>query len=160
MRGEKKVIEYLNEQLTAELTAINQYFLHAKMQQNWGFVKLAAYTRQESIDEMRHAEALTDRILFLEGLPNYQRLLPLTIGQSLAEMFAADMEIEAAAVARLREGAVHMRKVGDITSARLFEDILADEEHHIDYLETQQALLGQLGEALYIAQLVEQPSGD
>ena len=160
MRGDKKVIEFLNEQLTAELTAINQYFLHAKMQENWGYSTLAAYTRHESIDEMRHAEVLTDRILFLEGLPNYQRLHPLKIGQTLAEMFAADMEIEVAAVTRLRDGAAHMRKVGDLTSARLFEDILADEEHHIDYLETQQALLGQLGEALYIAQLVEQPSAD
>ncbi len=160
MRGDKKVIEFLNEQLTAELTAINQYFLHAKMQEIWGYSKLAGYTRHESIDEMRHAEVLTDRILFLEGLPNYQRLHPLKIGQTLAEMFAADMEIEVAAVTRLRDGAAHMRKVGDLTSARLFEDILADEEHHIDYLETQQALLGQLGEPLYNAQLVEQPSAD
>ena len=160
MRGDKKVIEYLNEQLTAELTAINQYFLHAKMQDNWGWSKLAAYTRSESIDEMRHAEVLTDRILFLEGLPNYQRLSPLHIGQTVREMFEADMEIEVAAVTRLREGAAYMRKNGDLTSARLFEEILADEEHHIDYLETQLALLEQLGEQLYLAQLVEQPSGD
>jgi bacterioferritin len=160
MRGDKKVIEFLNEQLTAELTAINQYFLHAKMQENFGYAKLAAYTRHESIDEMRHAEALTDRILFLEGLPNYQRLFPLHVGQSLKEMFEADMEIEVAAVKRLREGAAHMRKVGDLTSARLFEEILADEEHHIDYLETQLGLFDQLGEQLYVAQLVEQPSGD
>jgi bacterioferritin len=158
VRGDTKVIEFLNAQLTAELTAINQYFLHAKMQENWGYAKLAAYTRHESIDEMRHAEVLTDRILFLDGLPNYQRLDPLNIGQSLAEMFASDMAIEVAAVTRLREGSAHMRSVGDLTSARLFEDILADEEHHIDYLETQQALLEQLGEALYVAQLVEQPS--
>ena len=157
MRGDKKVVEYLNEQLTAELTAINQYFLHAKMQENWGYPKLASYTRHESIDEMRHAEVLTDRILFLEGLPNYQRLSPLHIGQSLKEMFESDLKIEAAAVTRLREGAAHMRKVGDITSARLFEDILADEEHHIDYLETQLALLQSLGEPLYAAQLVTQP---
>jgi len=158
MRGDKKVIEYLNEQLTGELTAINQYFLHAKMQENWGYAKLAAHTRQESIDEMRHAEVLTDRILFLEGLPNYQRLFPLHIGQTLQEMFQADMEIEVAAVKRLREGGAHMREVGDITSARLFEEILADEEHHIDYLETQLSLLDKLGEPLYVAQLVEQPS--
>lgn len=158
MRGDKKVIEFLNEQLSAELTAINQYFLHAKLQESLGYAKLAAYTRHESIDEMRHAEVLTDRILFLDGLPNYQRLLPLNIGQTLREMFEADMEIEVAAVKRLRDGAEHMRKVGDITSARLFEDILADEEHHIDYLETQLALLTSLGEALYAAQLVEQPS--
>jgi bacterioferritin len=158
MHGDQKVIEYLNEQLTAELTAINQYFLHAKMQENWGYTKLAAYTRSESIDEMRHAEVLTERILFLDGLPNFQRLFPLNIGSTLAQIFAADMEIEVGAVTRLREGAAHMRTVGDLTSARLFEDILADEEHHIDYLETQQALLEKLGEPLYIAQLIEQPS--
>jgi bacterioferritin len=160
MRAEKKVLEYLNEQLTAELTAINQYFLHAKMQENWGYVKLAAYTRHESIDEMRHAEALTDRILFLEGLPNYQRLFPLQIGQTVKEMFHADMAVEVAAVTRLREGIEHMRKVGDVTSARLFEDILADEEGHIDYLETQLQLIETLGEPLYLAGLVEQPSAD
>jgi bacterioferritin len=160
MRGDKKVIEYLNEQLTGELTAINQYFLHAKMQENWGYRKLAEYTRHESIDEMRHAEVLTDRILFLEGLPNYQRLFPVHIGQTLQEMFQADMEVEVAAVKRLREGGAHMREVGDITSARLFEEILADEEHHIDYLETQLSLLDKLGEPLYVAQLVEQPSDD
>lgn len=158
MRGDAKVIEFLNEQLTAELTAINQYFLHAKMQENWGLTKLAAYTRHESIDEMRHAEILTDRILFLEGLPNYQRLFPLKIGTTLAEMFAADMEIEAGAVTRLRAGIDVMRGVGDHTSARLFEEILADEEHHIDYLETQMELLERLGEQLYISQLVEQPA--
>jgi bacterioferritin len=123
-------------------------------------VKLAAYTRHESIDEMRHAEALTDRILFLEGLPNYQRLFPLQIGQTVKEMFHADMAVEVAAVTRLREGIEHMRKVGDVTSARLFEDILADEEGHIDYLETQLQLIETLGEPLYLAGLVEQPSAD
>jgi bacterioferritin len=158
MRGDTTVIQYLNDQLTAELTAINQYFLHSKIQANLGYPKLASYTRSESIDEMRHAEVLTDRILFLEGLPNYQRVAPLKIGQTLAEMFQADMAIEVDAVTRLREGAAHMREVGDLTSGRLFEDILADEEHHIDYLETQLALLEQLGEALYAATLVEQPS--
>ncbi len=158
MRGDTKVLEHLSEQLTAELTAISQYFLHAKMQGSWGYPKLAAHTRHESIDEMRHAEVLTDRILFLEGLPNYQRPITLHIGQTLQEMFEADMEIEVAAVTRLREGAAYMRKVGDITSARLFEEILADEEHHIDYLETQLELLTSLGLALYAAQLVEQPS--
>ena len=91
MQGDAKVIEYLNEQLTAELTAINQYFLHAKMQENWGYSKLATFTKSESIDEMKHAEVLTDRILFLEGLPNYQRLFPLNIGMSVPEQFAADM---------------------------------------------------------------------
>jgi bacterioferritin len=159
VQGDAKVIEFLNEQLTAELTAINQYFLHAKMQENWGFSKLAEYTRAESIDEMKHAEVLTDRILFLEGLPNYQRLSPLHVGTTVREQFAADMEIEQAAVTRLREGSAYMRGVGDITSAALFETILADEEHHIDYLETQLELLQTLGESLYLAQLVSQPSG-
>ena len=158
MQGDVKVIELLNEQLTAELTAINQYFLHAKMQENWGFAKLASYTRSESIDEMRHAETLTDRILFLEGLPNLQRLFPLSIGSTVAEQFRADLAIEHAAVTRLRDGAATMRSVGHLTSARIFEDILADEEHHIDYLEQQLELMESLGEALYLSRLVEQPN--
>ena len=95
MQGDARVIEFLNEQLTAELTAINQYFLHAKMQENWGLTKLARYTRAESLDEMRHADVLTDRILFLEGLPNYQRLLPLRIGETVKEMFECDLAVEA-----------------------------------------------------------------
>jgi bacterioferritin len=158
MRGDERVLEFLNEQLTAELTAINQYFLHAKMQENFGWPKLAAHTKAESIDEMRHAEILTDRILFLEGLPNYQKLFSLRIGQNLKEMFESDMAVEAEAIDRLRRGAEYMRSVNDITSARIFEDILADEETHVDYLETQLDLLAKLGEPLYIAQLVEQPS--
>jgi bacterioferritin len=157
MRGDQRVVELLNEQLTAELTAINQYFLHAKMQHNNGWVKLAVHTRAESLDEMRHAEVLTDRILFLDGLPNYQRLSPLRIGQNVREMLEADLGVELDAVDRLRRGAEYMRSVSDITSARLFESILADEEEHVDYLETQLELLASLGEALYIAQLVEQP---
>ncbi len=152
MQGDPEVLEFLNEQLTAELTAINQYFLHAKMQENFGWPKLAKYTRAESFDEMKHAEVLTDRILFLEGLPNYQRLSPLNIGQSLKEMFDADMSIEVAAVKRLRAGSEYMRKVGDITSARIFEDILADEESHIDFLETNLGLIDKLGEQLYLSQ--------
>lgn len=158
MDGSAEVIALLNDQLTAELTAINQYFLHAKMQENFGWVKLAAYTRSESIDEMRHAEVLTDRILFLDGLPNYQRLFPLRVGQSVRQMFEADMAIEADAIERLRRGSEYMRSVHDITSCKIFEDILADEEHHIDYLETQLALLDQVGEQLYLASLLEQPS--
>jgi bacterioferritin len=158
MRGDDRVIEFLNEQLTAELTAINQYFLHAKMQENLGWVKLAKHTKAESIDEMRHAETLTERILFLEGLPNYQRLFPLRIGQTITQMFEADMAVEAEAIERLRRGIEYMRSVSDITSANIFEAILADEEQHIDYLETHLGLVGSLGEQLYLAQLVEQPS--
>jgi bacterioferritin len=158
MRGDDGVLDFLNEQLTAELTAINQYFLHAKMQENFGWVKLARHTKAESIDEMRHAEILTDRILFLDGLPNYQRLFPLRIGQTIREMLDADMAVEVEAVNRLKRGIDYMRGVGDVTSAKLFESILADEEGHIDYLETQLWLVSQLGEQLYLAQLVEQPS--
>ena len=157
MQGDARVIEYLNEQLTAELTAINQYFLHAKMQENWGYTTLAAYTRHESIDEMKHAEALTDRILFLEGLPNYQRISPIDVGGTVTEQFRSDMAIEAAAITRLREGATYMRSIGDITSAAIFETILADEEHHIDYLETQLELIDKLGEQLYLANVTEHP---
>ena len=158
MQGDARVLEFLNEQLTAELTAINQYFLHAKMQENWGYTKLAAHTKHESIDEMRHAEVLTDRILFLEGLPNYQRLFPLRVGETVAEQFAADMKVEVEAVDRLRRGIESMRSVGDVTSAKLFEDILADEEQHIDYLETQLHLLEKLGEALYLQNVSEHPA--
>jgi bacterioferritin len=157
MRGDPEIIALLNDQLTSELTAINQYFLHAKMQQNWGLTKLASYTRDESIDEMKHAEKITDRILFLEGLPNYQRLGTLKIGQTVREQLQADLSIELAVVERLRPGIMMCREKGDATTANLFEEILADEEHHIDYLETQLDLIGQLGEPLYIAQLVEQP---
>ncbi|MBA3249622.1 MAG: bacterioferritin [Geodermatophilaceae bacterium] len=158
MQGDARAIELLNEQLTSELTAINQYFLHAKMQESWGYAKLAAHTRAESLDEMRHAEVLTDRILFLEGLPNYQKLLALRVGQTVKEQFECDMLIEQEVVERLRPAVDYCRGVGDITTARILEDILADEEHHIDYLETQLELIEALGEQLYLAQLVEQSS--
>ncbi|GAA2380212.1 bacterioferritin [Streptomyces carpaticus] len=158
MQGDPEVIEFLNEQLTAELTAINQYFLHAKMQENFGWLKLAKYTRAESFDEMRHAEVLTDRILFLEGLPNYQRLFHVRVGQTVTEMFRADRQIEVEAIDRLRRGVELMRAKSDITSAKLFESILKDEEHHIDYLDTQLELIEKLGEPLYLAQQIEQPS--
>ncbi len=158
MRGDQQVITYLNDQLTAELTAINQYFLHARMQHNWGLTKLAAYTEHESIDEMHHAQVLIDRILFLEGLPNLQRLGTVRIGQTVAEQFAADMQIEVEALQRLRAGIDYMRSVGDVTSAKLFETILADEETHVDYLETQLELLDRLGEALYLQNVTEHPA--
>ncbi|WP_371482131.1 bacterioferritin [Kitasatospora sp. NBC_00315] len=157
MKGDPEVIEFLNEQLTAELTAINQYFLHAKMQENFGWTKLAKYTRHESFDEMKHAELLTDRILFLDGLPNYQRLFHVRVGQTVQEMFEADRQVEVEAIDRLRRGIVVMRAKNDVTSANIFESILADEEHHIDYLDTQLELLAKLGEPLYLAQLIEQP---
>jgi bacterioferritin len=157
MRGDDRVIEFLNEQLTAELTAINQYFLHAKMQENFGWIKIARHTKAESLDEMRHAELLTDRILFLEGLPNYQQLFALRIGETIGQMLEADLAVEVEAVDRLRRGIEYMRGSSDITSANIFEAILRDEEEHVDYLETQIELVAKLGEPLYLAQLVEQP---
>jgi len=157
MQGDKRVIEFLNEQLTAELTAINQYWLHYKLQANNGWAKLARHTRSESIEEMEHADKLAERIIFLEGLPNFQKLSPLRIGQSVTEMFECDMKVEAEAVDRLRRGIKYMREKDDVTSANIFEEILENEEEHIDYLETQLGLIRQLGEPLYLAQLVEQP---
>lgn len=160
MDGDKEIIAVLNEQLTAELTAINQYFLHAKMQENWGFTKLAKHTRHESIDEMKHAEVLTDRILFLEGLPNYQKLNPLRIGQTVPEQLRADLKIEMEAVDRLRGGIELMRSRGDVTSARIFESILEDEESHVDYLETELDLIEKLGEQLYLQRYTDTPEDD
>lgn len=157
MQGDSEVIELLNDQLTSELTAINQYFLHSKMQANWGMTKLAEHTRSESFEEMQHAERLTDRILFLEALPNYQRLFTLRIGQTVREQFESDLAIEREVLERLKPGIAMCREKGDITTANLFEDILRDEEHHIDYLQTQLELLGTLGDQLYLAQLVERP---
>jgi bacterioferritin len=160
MQGDPEVIEFLNEQLTAELTAINQYFLHSKLQDHKGWTKLARYTRAESFDEMRHAEVLTERILMLDGLPNYQRLFHVRVGQTLTEMFEADKQVEVEAIDRLRRGVEVMRAKNDITSANIFEAILADEEHHIDYLDTQLELIEKLGEALYISTVIEQTQPD
>ena len=160
MQGDKDIIAILNEQLTAELTAINQYWLHYKLQENNGWVKLAKHTRHESIEEMGHADKLAERIIFLDGLPNFQKLSPLRIGQTVTEMFECDMKVELEAVERLRRGIKLMRDRDDVTSANLFEEILEDEEEHIDYLETQLELLKTLGEPLYLAQLVQQPEHD
>lgn len=160
MQGDIQIIELLNEQLSAELTAINQYFLHAKIQENWGYTTLAEHTRAESIEEMRHAEKLTERILFLEGLPNYQRLGALHIGQTVEEQLKADLEIELGVVERLRTAVQLSRQKGDHTSARLFEEILEDEERHIDYLETELGLIQRLGEQLYLVRYAKPPSAE
>jgi bacterioferritin len=159
MQGDPDVLRLLNEQLTSELTAINQYFLHSKMQENWGLTEVAAHTRAESFDEMRHAEAITDRILLLDGLPNYQRLFSLRVGQTLREQFEADLAIEYEVMDRLKPGVIMCRAKEDSTSAFLLEQIIADEENHIDYLETQLELMEKLGEELYLAQCVSRPPG-
>ncbi|MCV7182716.1 MULTISPECIES: bacterioferritin [Mycolicibacterium] len=157
MHGDPDVLKLLNEQLTSELTAINQYFLHSKMQDSWGFTEVAAHTRKESFEEMQHAELITDRILLLNGLPNYQRLFSLRVGQTLREQFESDLAVEYEVAERLRPGIIMCREKQDSTSANLLEKIMADEEEHIDYLETQLELMDKLGEQLYLAQCVSRP---
>ena len=151
MQGDERVIEVLNEVLTNELTATNQYYLHYAMQKNWGFTKLAQHTYDESIDEMKHADSLISRILFLEGHPNLQRLGSVRIGEKVREQFAADMAIEVQAIETLRRGIDVCREANDTVTRLLLEDILSSEEEHIDYLETQLSLMDTLGDQDYLA---------
>jgi bacterioferritin len=152
MKGIKEVVSLLNDVLGGELVAINQYFLHAKMCKNWGFMRLAEHTRAESIDEMKHAERLIDRILFLDGLPNLQKLDTLRIGQTVREQLQSDVALEYAAVKRLNDGIALCREKGDNASEALLTEILVSEEDHIDWLETQIGLMDQLGESTYLAE--------
>ncbi len=152
MRGHDEVIELLNEVLTGELTAINQYFLHAKMCENWGYKRLAAHVRDESIDEMKHAESLTDRILYLDGVPNLQRLSALRIGETVPEQLGNDLAVEMAALQRLNEGIALCVRLGDNGTRELLEDILVEEENHVDWLETQLETIRQVGVENYLAQ--------
>jgi bacterioferritin len=152
MRGDDEIIELLNEVLTAELTAINQYFVHAKMCRNWGYERLAEHIRAESIDEMKHAEVLIDRILYFDGTPNLQRLFPLRVGETVAEQFEADLQVEYAAVERLNNGIAMCVAKGDNGTRELLADILTSEEEHIDWLETQQEAIRQVGYERYLAQ--------
>jgi bacterioferritin len=152
MKGVKEVVELLNEVLAAELVAINQYFLHAKMCQNWGFMALASHGRAESIDEMRHADRIIDRILFLEGLPNLQRLDKINIGQNVPEQMKSDLQLEYKAVKRLNDGLKLCREHGDHTTEQLLREILVGEEEHVDWLETQIGLIEKLGEGAYLAE--------
>ena len=145
MQGDSKVIEYLNKALGNELIAINQYFLHSKMFRNWGLHGLAEHEYHESIDEMKHADKLTDRILFLEGLPNYQHLGKLRIGESAKEILEADLSLERDAVPTLKEGIAYCESVQDYVSRELLVDILESEEEHIDWLETQLDLIDKVG---------------
>ena len=155
MRGHDEVIELLNEVLTGELTAINQYFLHAKMCDNWGYKRLAAHVRDESIDEMKHAESLTERLLYLEGIPNLQRLSPLRIGENVPEQLGNDLAVEMAALQRLNEGIALCTRLGDNGTRELLEDILVEEENHVDWLETQLETIRQIGVELYLAQQLQ-----
>jgi len=149
MRGDAKVIEYLNRGLRAELTAINQYWLHYRFFDNWGFLELAKKWRQESIEEMEHADKFVKRILFLDGFPNMQSLDPLRIGQTVEEIIACDLETEMKARELYIEAAAYSLSINDRVSQNLFEDIITSEERHIDFLETQQELIRQLGVQLY-----------
>lgn len=149
MKGDAKVIEYLNKGLRHELTAINQYWLHYRLFENWGFRDLAKVWRKESIEEMEHADKLTERILFLEGFPNMQVLDPLRIGQNVKEILECDLAAEMSARALYEEAATHCHSVKDYVSRDLFEGIMKDEEEHIDFLETQLDLVGKLGVELY-----------
>jgi bacterioferritin len=154
MKGVKEVVDVLNEVLAAELVAINQYFLHAKMCRNWGFNGLADKSREESIEEMKHAEALIDRILFLEGLPNLQRLDKLRIGQTVPEQLRSDLELEYMAVTRLNDAIVLCRQKNDNATEMLLSKILVSEEDHIDWLEAQLHLIEQVGEKAYLAEQI------
>ena len=152
MKGDDEIIEMLNDVLTAELTAINQYFIHAKMCANWGINELAKKVRAESIDEMRHAEALIERILYFDGVPNLQRLYKVNVGETVTEQFKLDLELEVVAIERLNKGIAACRDAADNGSRDLLEKILVSEEEHADWLETQLQLIDKLGEADYIAQ--------
>jgi bacterioferritin len=155
MQGDTQVIGHLNKALYNELIAINQYFLHSRMFKNWGLKELAEHEYKESIDEMKHADRLIDRILFLEGLPNLQNLGKLFIGESPREVLDCDLRLEMMAVPDLKAGIAHCEAVGDYTSRQLLADILESEEEHIDWLETQLSLIARLGEPAYLQRMIE-----
>jgi bacterioferritin len=150
MKGDPRTIELLNEALKNELTAINQYWLHYRMLDNWGVTKLAEYERHESIDEMKHADRITERVLFLDGLPNLQALGRLRIGENVEEVLRADLEAELEGAAVYRELIAHAETVRDYVTRDLAREILADEEQHIDYIETQFELIRQIGIQNYV----------
>ena len=145
MKGDSRVIEFLNRVLVNELTAINQYFLHARMFRNWGLQKLDEYEYHESVDEMKHADRLINRILFLEGLPNLQQLNKLLIGENVPECLRCDLDLEQQALPLLREAIAYCESVNDYVTRELFEDILESEEEHVDWLETQLQLIDRIG---------------
>ena len=157
MRGDPRVIEYLNRGLRHELTAINQYWLHYRLLDNWGFKALAKKWRQESLEEMRHADKLTVRIIFLDGFPNMQVLDPLHIGQNVREVLDCDLQAEMSARALYEEAATHCHSVKDYVSRDLFEELMHDEEAHIDFLETQLDLVAKLGLELYSQHHIGEP---
>jgi len=150
MKGDAQVIEYLNQALTNELTAINQYWLHYRVLSNWGIEKLAKKEREESIDEMKHADALAERILFLDALPNFQAIHKLKVGETVEEILKADLALEMEAIPLLRDAIQHCESVRDYISRELFEDILESEEEHVDFLETQFDMIRRMGLENYV----------
>jgi bacterioferritin len=156
MRGHDQILTLLNEVLTAELTAVNQYFIHARMCENWGYERLWKKLREESIGEMKDADALIARILYLEGVPNLQRLGKINVGETVAEQLRLDLEVEKAAIERLNAGIEQARSLGDNGTRDLLEDILEGEEAHANWIEAQLSLIAQLGEAHYLAQQIKE----
>jgi bacterioferritin len=156
MRGQDLIIEALNNVLTAELTAINQYFVHARMCENWGYARLWKRIRAESIDEMRHADELIERILYLEGVPNLQRLGKVNVGQTVPEQLALDLDVERGAVKMLNDAIELCRSLGDNGSRELLESILTDEEKHANWIEAQLSLIRQAGEGNYLAEQIRE----
>ncbi len=156
MKGDPQVIDLLNEVLTNELTAINQYFLHARMCENWGYERLWKKIRAESIDEMKHADEVIERILFLEGLPNVQRLGKINVGEKVPEMLKIDLELEGVAIPTLNRGIELCRKVGDNGTAELLEDMLVEEEEHANWLETQLTAIDQVGVQNYLSEQLKE----
>lgn len=154
MRGDSKVIEALNEILTSELTAINQYFVHAKMCENWGYGKLAAKKREESVEEMKHADEVIERILFLDGVPNMQRLNPVKVGEEPVEQHQLDLELEVEARTRLNDAIALCREKADNGTRELLETILKDEEESIDWLESQLHIVKEIGRERYLAEQI------
>jgi bacterioferritin len=150
--GNPEILELLNDVLTSELTAVNQYFAHAKLQEHWGYGRLAARSRDESMEEMRHAEAAIERILYLEGVPNLQRLGSVRVGETVPEQLRADLDLELEALDLYRRGIVLAERLEDHGTRELLVGLLRDEEHHADWLETQLALLQSLGEAHHLSQ--------
>ncbi|WP_133365194.1 bacterioferritin [Qipengyuania sediminis] len=159
MKGDAKVIEYLNQALTNELTATNQYWLHYRMLEHWGITRLAKYERKESIEEMQHADMLSARILFLDGLPNFQRIGALRIGDSVAEILASDLALEQEAIPLLRDAIEHCESVRDYVTRELFRTILDNEEEHVDFIEKQLELIEKMGLQNYV-QLQTEPAGE
>ncbi len=152
MKGDKKVLDALNDVLTAELTAINQYFLHSRICADWGYTKIASKVYEESIDEMKHAQKLVDRILFLEGMPNLQKLNKLNIGETVPEQFQSDLQMEYDAVERFRKAVLVATEARDFTTREMFETMLVDEERHVDWLESQLKIISDIGEKAYLAE--------